>query len=351
MELFKKLGLFLLIGVMTLPAASENESAIQELREHFQKDYFRVGFVLQIVGDGQIERSAPGNNGFSIANMRLVVSGDLDNQFGYLLKTNFASSFTLLDAKMYYRLRQGLVLDIGQFKPPFDQEFLTAAESIDLVNRSQVATFLSPGRQIGMQFRGVAGNGKLGYRAGVFNGNHIRENGNDNNDFMLSGRLAYFPFAGQRQGLRDVEIGIFALASHDHDLSLPFGDGLAFRGKRRIWGADVRYTEQKLLMSAEFVRGEFLGRQIHPILGVLAGDARPSGYQLTAGYMLRPDIQLLGRLDGFRADDAQNRMTYFIGGINYWPSEVVEFQANYIIDNDASAFNHHQLLLNAQVAF
>jgi hypothetical protein len=119
-------------------AAEKPEPLIEDLHWQFKKEYLNLGLLIQAVGDFQVERSFPGNNGFSIANFRLIISGELDGKFGYLLHTNFISGFSILDAKIYYKYSPHFILDVGQFKSPFSKEFLTGAESITFVNRSRI---------------------------------------------------------------------------------------------------------------------------------------------------------------------------------------------------------------------
>ena len=138
---------FILILCILFPAfAGDNlDQSLEKLRDTFKKDYLSLGLVLQVVSDFQIERSFPGNNGFTMANMRFIVSGEFDQKFGYLMRTNFINSPAILDAKLHYRFSKKFIIDLGQFKSPFSHEFLIPAESIDFVNRSRAVALLAPG--------------------------------------------------------------------------------------------------------------------------------------------------------------------------------------------------------------
>ena len=83
----------------SVPAQSQDEPLIEKLRATFQKEYFSMGLLLQTVADFQTERSLPGYNGFSIANFRLKIYGELDKNFGYFVQANFINLPGLLDAK------------------------------------------------------------------------------------------------------------------------------------------------------------------------------------------------------------------------------------------------------------
>ncbi len=338
------ISVLLIVGNGSLFSQTDREPLLDKLKENFKKEYFSVGMVFQFVADGQLERSFPGRTGFSIANMRLNISGKLDKQFGYFLQANFINSPAILDAKGYYQFSNGLTLDAGLFKAPFSKEFLTGADAIDFVNRSRVVSILGPGRQIGVQARGwLSEEFPLQYSAGIFNGNGFGGNGNDNNNFMYTARLAARPFKSNSNSGEQLEIGINGAFSKDGSESA----SPAVTSDRTLFGVDARYTNEKVLLAGEFILAD-IDRTINDSE---AGSITPSGFHITGGYMMRPNLQLLGRLDSFKADDDFNSSEWLIFGVNYWPTRATEFQFNYTIDTDDSAFKHHQLLINAQVAF
>lgn len=84
---------------------------------------------------------------------------------------------------MYYRITPDFSIKAGLFKSPFSYEFLTGSASIDFVNRSTVVNQLAPNRQIGFQLGGNFSGGKLRYKAGVFNGNGLGINQNNDDQF------------------------------------------------------------------------------------------------------------------------------------------------------------------------
>lgn len=328
--------LLVLLLFTEIGAKGNKEPLADKLRETFQKPYLSLGFVLQVVGDIQPERSLSGNNGFNISNMRISLNGELDRQFGYMLQTNFINSPAVLDAKLYLRLNQNTTLQAGLFKAPFSKEFLVAAESIDMVNRSQVVSQLVPGRQIGMQL-GIK-NDVLEVDAGLFNGNGYGDNGNDNNDLMVVGRLTVSP---QLENAK-LEAGLNGAISNDRNVRVA---GDRFRGQRMLLGGDIRFEQNKLLLAGEYIYAALDSS------GPAAQEVNPRGFHVTAGYMVIPDHQFLLRWDQFDADKRDTVSKYLIFGYNYWPTSLTELQLNYLIDTDQSEFNAHQLLINVQVAF
>ncbi len=332
-------AVLLLMG--THAHAQQNDPLLQQLVQTFQRDYLTIGALFQTVADGQIERTAPGENGFSVANFRLRVLGELDNGFGYLLQTNFTGAPAILDARMSYRFHPSVRVMVGQFKSPFSAEFLTYAGSIDFVNRAQAVTALAPGRQIGAQaeWRHDA----LGISAGVFNGNATVVNGNDGDGFLYVARAnGQWPLTTSGDTPASLELGLNAAYSNDDAVNIG-GVITSFTGNRAVFGGDARLVHGRLLVAAEA-----LVMSLDPDLGA---NRTPWGSHVTAGYMSSAKTQLLVRWDGFERDDGTDRQDYVILGLNVWPTLATEVQVNYLIDPDDAAFDHHQLLVNFQLGF
>lgn len=255
----------------------EEEPLLDELIRHFKRKSLSVGALFQTVADFQVDRSLSGSNGFTISNMRLRISGELDGGFGYLFQTNFSTSPAILDAKAYFRFAPPLVLDVGLFKGPFSRELLTSAGSIDFVNRSQVVTALAPARQVGVQIGGALG--PFVYGTGVFNGNAFDGSGNDSDELMYVARIAFLPQALQREG-GSFEMALNAAYSEDQRAALPGLRG-DFTGTRTLLGADVRWTRGRWLWSGEIIAG-----QLEPEPGP---ESDPFGFHQTGGLSRRPE--------------------------------------------------------------
>lgn len=231
--------------------AQEDEPEFARLIAQFQRPYLSISTLLQSVADFQLDRSFPGNNGFTIANFRLKLSGELDKGIGYVLQTNFANTPAVLDAYLTYRASSSVLLLAGQSKAPFSAEYLTPASSIDFVNRSQVVTALAPGRQIGAQVQIARADGSLGVRLGVSNGNGTGPNGNDSADLLYAARVFFSPDLGEAD--RRVTVG--GNIAHSEDQLAAFGSGFrtAFTGSRTLVGADVRATVERNLLAGEVI--------------------------------------------------------------------------------------------------
>ncbi|MBU2444062.1 MAG: OprO/OprP family phosphate-selective porin [Bacteroidetes bacterium] len=333
----KKILLSLAIMVLTTSIGNAQEEPLfEKLQKNFQTKYFDVGFLFQGVFDHQFERTFPGNNGFSLANVRVILSGELDEGYGYYLQTNFVSARPLLDARFYYKIAPYLIFDIGQFKVPFGTEYLISKSAIDFVNRAQNVNLI-PGRQIGLQVRGDLLKKTLTYKAGVFNGNGTAANANDNRDFMYVGRLE---FKNQLSdcGHSKLEVAVNAATTND---AVP---APVFSQKRNFAGGDFRLTLNNLFLSGEFIYQNMKQNN--------GASLNHKGYHLTAGYMVTDKIQLLGRWDSLIPEKSLfTESNFIVLGCNIWPTKATEFQINYIIDTEQSGVKKHQVLINSQLAF
>jgi hypothetical protein len=240
-----------------LHGQEENESKIDQLIEKVKSPEINLGLLIQFVADYQDYRVLPGQNGFSLGSARIILHGELDNGFGYLFQTNFIKSPAILDAMVSYTFSEFLSIKTGLFKVPFSNEFLIFGGDIDFVNRSQVVTLLAPGRQIGMQASSRIFNQRLKGSIGIFNGNNPGLNSNDNNKYLIAGRLdlhekSFLTTEGILKGALN--------AAYSEDKEINFSNLVllpVFEGKRYIYGADVRLELSNFLISGEYILARF----------------------------------------------------------------------------------------------
>jgi phosphate-selective porin len=287
---------------------------------------------FQTVFDYQHERVLNGGNGFNLTNIRLTLSGELDEGFGYSMQTNFINSKPILDAMIYHKFSKALRVDVGQFKAPFSSEYLTSDPQLDFVNRSQATINYSPKRQIGFQFRGNIVDELVSVTGGMFNGNGINTT-NDDDKFMYVGRVVITPAIGEIAKLSISGNAAYNQVATD-----------AFEGDRITAGGDLKLTVNDFMFY-----GEIIVENSKPDSGNTLNNL---GYQVTAGYYLCKSIQVLGRLDVLEPDDMiGEKNTLAIIGCNYFPTEVTKLQFNYIVNTEQSQIKYNQILLAAQLAF
>lgn len=325
--------------------AQDSEPVFDQLVAAFQRDYLALGILIQVVGDFQSQRPLESRNGFSIANARLRLSGNLDGGFGYLLQSNLAALAVspILDAAVHYRVGEGATIRGGLFKAPFSREFLTPAASIDFVNRSLVVTALAPNRQVGVQLAGRPGRGLVGYAVGAFNGNRLRPGGNDNNALLYVARLGVWPRVATASRPDDaLEVAVNGAHSRDSGADLP-DIAAAFNGTRTVLGADVRWRRGRWL-----VAGEMIGARLRFDSG---GTRHPWGWHATAGYLVTGKSQVLARWDALRPDSAGLAQDFVVLGYNLWPTRPTELQVNYLIPLNRGGWERHRVLVNLQIGF
>jgi phosphate-selective porin len=319
---------------------SAQDSLLTELARRFQTEPLRLGMLLQVVGDFQDNRNDGVSNGFRVPNARLKLSGRLDNGFGYLVQTNFASSTVLLDAALSYRAAEVVTLQAGKFKVPFSGELLTAAGELDFIDRAQVVRALAPGRQLGAQAGGRVAHGVVQYGLGVFNGN--TGSSNDDDHLLTAGRVAIVPIGNSPSSTRHFEIAGNLAYSHDTDVSLG-SLGSSFAGRRTLYGADVRWRHDDWL-----VAGEFIGARLEPDSGRTTD---PVGWQGTLGYHISRKVQLLARWDGLRPDGRAADSDLLLVGFRAWPTGAVQFRLAYQRDLAITDASPHGVLAGAQLGF
>lgn len=334
--------LILTAGFSESSAQSGEKTKAKELKQKLKKDYFSVGSLIQTVFDYQPERRPGQNNGFTLANARFQVYGEISEDFGYQLQANLIKSPAILDGNIYYRVTPGVRAKAGLFKSPFSAEYLTGAASIDFVNRSRVVGELAPKRQIGVQVDGSIAEGSFRYKAGVFNGEGFGSNANADNNFLYAGRIeSHFRFHHIRDDRLIVGLN---LAYEQKEVGRPGSIRSGFEGKQMLVGGDTRLTLGELMLA-----GEVIYSRLASDPGV---ESHPFGYYATAGYFVASNTQVLIRWDRFDADgmNMADDSESVIAGLNYFPTSFSEVQINYSIPA-GQGISYSQLLVNLQINF
>jgi len=113
-----------------------------------------------------------------------------------------SSSTKLRDAYLAYQFHPNIRLQIGQFVVPTVSEYLSSITYDSLPGRSVIGS-LTPGRDVGMMLSGSFDSKSWFYSAGLFNGNGIDANGEDNKSKDFVARLTGLLFkSANGSGLR-----------------------------------------------------------------------------------------------------------------------------------------------------
>ena len=328
----KLLFIGVLFFILKADFFAQDKSLYELLKENFKKKYLSIGLQFQGLADFQPERNLAGNNGFRIANLKLKIKGDLDDNVGYYIQMNFVKSVSLYDAFISYKHSDLIKLDLGQFKSPFSTEELTSSSVIDFVNRSQVVSKIAPGRQIGLQLSGKLKEAHIFYTAGIFNGNGINTT-NDNQHFLYLGRMGYSQNFNKNN---KIDLALNAGFSKD--------DMESFQGDRFIAGGDFRLVVDNILLSSEYI--------FQKLKDSMKTKFTNLGYHITVGYSVSEIVQLLARWDSYIPDKligTENNLA--ILGCNISPNEFIFIRINYLINPDDKEFKHHRLLVSSQLVF
>lgn len=361
--------------VMTLAAPTSLTAQDSFAAELIPTGLLRTGFEFEPQAAGR-------NDGFVVYDARLGLSGRVGFVFDYELGIEYDredEEFDLLDAVLSFPLGKSSVhIDLGGFRSPISREATADKGMLPFVERSQTALALAPGRQVGLQVRGDGMDSRLTWAAGLFNGNGLRLE-NDDDSFLAAGR-ATFNSVGDVEFFEDfvLELGISLATTRDGSQRvLPVEvmagsapavfrtvDLIDYQGDRLIYGADVRFAYRGWSLAGEYLRTEY---------DDTSGLSDVDAYGLTADlrYMLWGVFDLGARYDGFRPALAVDggdpeRNEFLVLGLGLAPGLYARVGMQYSIGlngatrgvqnpldgtNTAPALTDDQFLLFLQVAF
>ena len=245
---------------------------------------------------------------------------------------------------------------IGQYKVPFDREFLTSAFSLQLIDRSIVSNTFSLQRDIGIEISGKLLQDQLAYSVGMFNGSGANQN-NVNQKFMYVGRVVYSPFGPvpYSQGALDtpaspkLSIGVAGAylpglkPGERKTLAGPLGNTNIVPVKSDVYEltADLVFKYQNFSLE-----GSYDFRNIDPNKSTPFGQEQAQGFYLQGGYFLIPKkFEVAARYawvdpnDPNQKDD--NKQQEYTGGLSYYMyGHQLKLQANYSFFRNQNPTGH-----------
>lgn len=325
--------------------SDDSDSLYDELRSLFQDDALSFGALLQSQAEVHWDPETQGENTFRVADARLKVYGNLDDNFSYVLQTRFTDSPAILDANISYTGNR-FALTAGAQKPGISGEFLTPASSTDLVNRSRVVTSLVNRRDIGLLSR-LSVSSSFYVLGGIFNGTNQNLK-NNNNTFYYTGRLVFNPDLGDDNVLNiGASVGLSSESGTGTGTLIGNGFFPAVTGERTIYGGDIRVESGRLLLSSELLIGAL---EYAP--GI---KDEVTGYHITGGYWVSEKAQIVLRFDHLENDESDfftvSAEDLLVAGLNWNWTNTTSFQFNYQVNPDDADFGNHRWLTQVQVAF
>jgi hypothetical protein len=206
-------------------------------------------------------------------------------------------------------------LRFGQFKLPYSLEAIESSTNLPLVERAFVVEQLAINhdRDTGIQlFTRNDADRPYAYQLSFTNGAGRNQFSATRNK-LFAGRVQVNTPRNRRVLGGNVALGVSTRQGHVENLNLPAGS----RAEDERYGVDLDY-----LAGRWHLRGEYLwGRN---------DDRHPRGYYGLAAYRLLPDLELVGRYEGFSSDnedgDGGHRTTL---GVSYFFSRNTKAMLNY----------------------
>lgn len=335
--------LFLITPFQSIAQQQPEENLLEALEDLFKQDYLSIGVLLQSQGEFHYNPDLPGQNTFRVPTARLKVSGELDNNFGYVLQADVTRNPSLLDANISFSFSDEFSLSTGAMKPGISAEYLRPASALDFINRSRIVSILAQNRDIGVLAQAELTPG-LVVSGGIFNGRNQNLSNNDN-EFYYTGRIE----AGSEIG-PDATLQIGGNIGHSRENGTQIGNGSLplINGYRTIYGGDIRLEYNRFLVSGEFLGGnlEYAPSSEDEILG----------FHITGGVWATKKLQFLVRLDHVESSELSasqfpEPVDLVLGGITYKFTDAARFQLNYQVNPEELDINNQILLAEMQIAF
>ncbi len=318
----KKIALIMFLGLLLVQVLPAIETST---------DTALIYPKMKLTGFGRVrytsDAAAGKIDGFSIAQGRFGITGDINELFSYTFTIETSNTDTE-NRKMLYDLYLDTTIiptfkfRLGQFKYPFGLEQTTPDADLELINKADVVNnLIKPTRDIGLQVsRDIP---ILGLRPNLtlalVNGSGFNlEDENARKSFI--GRLTLNPLNG------------LVLGASYYDGTTGVAD------KKVRTGVDFKYENNRLLAKGEYIVGK-------DIL------VNKEGYYLTLGYTFLPGTVFLVRYDWWntnkdKADLDTSRVTL---ALNYFFSKNLLMRVNYEIKNEAVSVKNDVFMIQMQV--
>lgn len=260
----------------------------------------------------------------------------------------------LEDAEIWYQPKTSLLkVWVGQGKVPFSRQEYTSSGRQQFVDRWIGNSLYAPGRDQGVRVEGVNESKTLEYAFGIYNGIARNINLNDNDDYLLSGRVVWTPFGEYK----------LEESSLDRPDSPKLALGLAFVDNTTGTGSSATDIE-RLGYEVAFkwkgfnAQGEYFD-ETATRTGV---DSDNKGYYVQAGWLFDNNIEVAARMENIDRDSAfsisnlGSAIREYEGtgfGVNYYfGKHVNKIQADYFTYEDKiSGAELDEFRLQLQVIF
>lgn len=308
------------------------------------------GFIQALAETGGVPDSRYNgmNDRIYLRRARVNLNASFAEHFSAKLEADFGSASIagasgargqMTDGYVQWDQHPEAVVRVGQFKTPFGYEQLYSDTKVFTIERGLVSDRLTVSRQIGAMVTGEVADKRLSYSGGVFNGNSVNIGNNDNDEFMLVGRLAGVVFEGESHGRKYVwTAGANAFSSDDTG---------TFTGTRTGFGVDTQLTYGPATFQAEWLQNSR-----DPVTGATV---KSDGYSLLGAWSFDKHWRGVVRFDSLDTDTAvgNTETDEWILGLDYlFKGDDLRLSFNYVLgDQPAPAGRDDRLIGRLQVIF
>ena len=282
------------------------------------------------------------SNTLRMRRVRMSVDGNLSQNVSYKIQGDWVCSPILVDAYIKIKACPEFAVQVGQFKTPFTLESPINPVNLEIFDYGETVKALSgyddvcgvgkQGRDIGVMATGSLFKlddkdfSLIDYSIGVFNGNGINITDNNNRKDIV-GRLELHP------GVKAVTLtGSFYSGKYHDEIDL----------KRNRYSFGAQYSDNDWMIRTEYAGGE-TGKKVaenqNELEELLYEEDifNSNGFYAVAGYWFHfgsethpQKLMPVLRFERLAKDtDANNDVTYYTVGINYWPWKSVNFKLDY----------------------
>ncbi len=290
---------------------------------------------------------------FDLSQYKLTLTGKLFKEWTFRVQTNFTdtenSPRALEDAYFMFTRRKLAQLWVGQGKTFFGRQQQTSSGSLQFIERSIASAEFQHGdggtdnRDVGLALYGENVEQTYHYAVGIYNGNGINKDEDDNTDYMVTGKLVVTPFGPydlEETDLSWLERRKLSPRSEEdrkerRKSRLAVGvSARAITAGTEAINEELRDTTAVLEVAYKVyglnIVGEFYTRSADLPLSIPGNESDTDGWYAQAGWLFGNGVEVAGRYseivrDTFPDDDE----TEWGIALNYYMNPWSKFQLDY----------------------
>jgi len=279
---------------------------------------------------------------FVLNRARLKITGNLGDNWGFVINPEFAGGVALMDVGAWYNYGDGKIF-VGQKQMPIVLENSTSSSMLDTIKRSQIAGQLDV-RDLGVFVDYGFLEGQVGVEAAVTNGTGTNTaEDNDAKDYTI--RVWGKPFMGTEGPADGLLIGAAYSMGDQQELdanSIDLGDF-----DRTIYAAMVQWVYEGIKVQGEYVNVD------QDLAG--GGSNGTDGWYALASYDLPVDsivVTPLAKYEVLNGDAVAEGEWITLGvRISFVGTHDVKLDANYILEDLDAGEDVDEFILQLQASF